>query len=333
MDIYLTKWVILANLDTRPALCWNEIVLWLGSLWLVAPLVLRSLKFYVSFVCFGNLRAMSELIGSDHESFKQFTIELIAWRVNTPKQVKTNKTAIKQTPVSVVTEAPSIDAMFQISSLGYFIAPTKCDSDVKSISIDDACGYIVSKLEAGQSANRQAILFSAWVFKNKTIEEGKAFAETLKSRWSGSTIDNLLSISRALPAFEKSGLDISQVRDIYGLRECSKLLKGEETSKEAVKLLNSGESPRKVKSALDPKKEEKKEEPKDESESLESKKGLFEAQIITAVERFAIVADNEERLRLTRQIVSKMSLGNYILGHLDAIQAVHDLKSKSKAIK
>jgi hypothetical protein len=238
--------------------------------------------------------------------------------------MKANKA--KSASVAIVTEAPSIDSMFRRNTLGYLMS----DNSKTVVSIDDACGYIVTKLEAGQSANRQAILFSAWIFKNKTAEEGKTFAEKLKERWSGSTIDNLLSISRALPTFEKSGLDITQVRDIYGLRECSKLLKGEDTSAKAVALLNKGESPRNVKEKLSPKaeREEKQEEKQEESGSLENKAAIQEAIILTAIERYAILADNESRLKLTRQIVSKMSLGNYILGHTDAIKAIQDLKAK-----
>ena len=95
-------------------------------------------------------------------------------------------------------------------------------------------------------------------------------------------------------------------------------------------MLNAGESPRKVKATLAPKaKVEEKLEEKVEPVSIENKIGIFEAQIITAVDRFAILADNETRLRLTRQIVSKMQLGNVILGHIDAIKAIHELKGKA----
>jgi len=242
--------------------------------------------------------------------------------------MKANK--VKQAvKLTVVNEPSNIDSMFQTSSLGYLIAPTSKHIDASKITIDDGIGYIVTKLEAGQSANRQAILFAAWVFKTKTIEEGKSFSERLKERWSGSTIDNLLSISRTLPALEKNGLDISMVKDVYGLRECSKLIKDEKTSSEAIKLLNAGESPRKVKATLAPKQaSEPKQEAPVESESLENKAAIQEAIILTAIERYAILADNESRLKLTRQIVSKMSLGNYILGHTDAIKAIQDLKAK-----
>jgi hypothetical protein len=239
-------------------------------------------------------------------------------------KTKTAKTATT-TPVSIVREAGNIESMFKRNSLGYLTS----DKASNDISVEDGIGYIVTKLEAGQSANRQAILFAAWIFKTKTIEEGKTFAEKLKERWAGSTVDNLLSISRALPTFEKSGLDITQVRDIYGLRECSKLLKGEDTSKQAVALLNKGESPRNVKEKLNPKQErEEREESPMESESLADKEGIAATLVLTYVERFAILADSEARLKLARQIISKLALGNFILASTDAHQAIQTLKAK-----
>jgi hypothetical protein len=240
-------------------------------------------------------------------------------------KTKTAKTASLN--VKVVREVGNIESMFQRNSLGYMESGKNAVID---ISLADSVGYVVSKLESGQSAIRDAILFSGWVFKNKPEEEGKAFADMLKDRWTGSTVPNLISISKSLSLFETKGLSIANVRDLYGLRECSKLLKGEDTSKQAVALLNKGESPRNVKEKLQPKaeREEKQEEKQEESESLENKAAIQEAIILTAIERYAILADNESRLKLTRQIVSKMSLGNYILGHTDAIKAIQDLKAK-----
>jgi len=237
----------------------------------------------------------------------------------------TTTKVVKSASVAIVREAGSIEAMFKRNALGY-MESGKASAD---ISVEDSVGYVVSKLESGQSAIRDAILFSGWVFKNKPEEEGKAFADMLKDRWSGSTVPNLISISKSLSLFETKGLSIANVRDLYGLRECSKLLKGEDTSAKAVALLNKGESPRNVKEKLNPKAErEEREESPVESESLENKAAIQEAIILTAIERYAILADNESRLKLTRQIVSKMSLGNYILGHTDAIKAIQDLKAK-----
>jgi len=239
-------------------------------------------------------------------------------------KTKTVKQAVK---LAVVNEPANIDQMFKRNALGYLTANPSFKGE--EVAIEDSVGYVVSKLESGQSAIRDAILFSGWVFKNKPEEEGKAFADMLKDRWSGSTLPNMISISKQLAKFESKGLSIANVRDLYGLRECSKLLKGDDTSKQAVALLNEGESPRKVKEKLSPKQEsEPKQESPVESESLENKAAIQEQIILTAIERYAILADNEARLRLTRQIVSKMSLGNYILGHTDAIKAIHDLKAK-----
>jgi hypothetical protein len=242
-------------------------------------------------------------------------------------KTKTAKSVVAEvvSNLKIVRESVSIDSMFKRNALGY-MESGKASND---ISVEDSVCYVVSKLESGQSAVREAILFSGWLFKTKPEEDGKAFADKLKERWSGSTIPNLISISKSLSLFESKGLSIANVRDLYGLRECSKLLKGDETSKQAVALLNKGESPRNVKEKLSPKIErEEREESPVESESLENKAAIQESIILTAIERYAILADNESRLKLTRQIVSKMSLGNYILGHTDAIKAIHDLKAK-----
>ena len=146
--------------------------------------------------------------------------------------------------VSVVREPLAIDQMFKRNSLGYLTNDSKSD-----ISLEDAVGYVITKLDAGQSAIRDAILFSAWVFKNKPEEQSKAYAEQLKARWSGSTIPNLISISKALPFFEEKGLSIDKVKDLYALREVSKLLKADDNHK-AIALLNEGMSPRALKKEL-----------------------------------------------------------------------------------
>lgn len=227
--------------------------------------------------------------------------------------------------LKIVREAGNIESMFKRNSLGY-LESGKASNE---ISVEDSVGYVVSKLESGQSAVREAILFSGWLFKTKPEAESKAFAEKLKERWSGSTIPNLISISRSLETFESKGLSIANVRDLYGLREVSKLLKGEDTSAKAVALLNKGESPRNVKEKLNPKQErEEREESPVESESLADKEGIASTLVLTYVERFAILADSEARLKLARQIISKLALGNYILASTDAHQAIQTLKAK-----
>ena len=227
--------------------------------------------------------------------------------------------------LKIVREAVSIESMFKRNSLGY-LESGKASND---ISVEDSVGYVVSKLESGQSAVREAILFSGWLFKTRPEEESKAFADKLKDKWSGSTIPNLISISKSLGLFESKGLSIANVRDLYGLRECSKLLKGDETSKQAVALLNKGESPRNVKTKLSPKAErEEREESPVESDSLADKEGIAATLVLTYVERFAILADSEARLKLARQIISKLALGNYILASTDAHKAIQEIKAK-----
>jgi glycine cleavage system H lipoate-binding protein len=239
-------------------------------------------------------------------------------------KAKTAKTATAAV-VSIVREAGNIESMFKPNSLGY-LESGKASND---ISVEDSVGYVVSKLESGQSAVREAILFSGWLFKTKPEEDGKAFADKLKERWTGSTVPNLISISKSLGLFESKGLSIANVRDLYGLRECSKLLKGDETSKQAVALLNKGESPRNVKEKLNPKAErEEREESPAESESLADKEGIASTLVLTYVERFAILADSETRLKLARQIISKLALGNYILASTDAHKAIQEIKAK-----
>jgi len=243
--------------------------------------------------------------------------------------------AVKQAvKLAVVNEPSNIDQMFKRNSLGYLQANPAYKGT--ELAIEDCAGYVISKLEAGQSAMREAILFSGWIFSNRPEEESKAFALDLKDKWKGSTVANLISISRSLKTFEAKGLSIDMVRDLYGLREVSKLIKDEETSEDAVKLLNSGESPRKVKAELthdgkgdDSKGDDSKGDDSTESESLENKEALLETLILRSIERYTIIADHDSRLRLTRQIVSKMALGNYILGHTDAIKAIHELKAKA----
>jgi len=227
-------------------------------------------------------------------------------------------TAVK---LSVVNEPSNIDQIFTRNALGY-LASNKAGA----LSVEDSVGYVVSKLESGQSAIRDAILLCGYIFKTRTADVSKKFEESLKSRWSGSTLPNMISISKSLPLFESKGLSIANVRDLYGLRECSKLLKGDESSKQAVALLNKGESPRNVKEKLSPKAE--REESPVESESLADQEGIASTLVLTYVERFAILADSEARLKLARQIISKLSLGNYILATTDAHQAIQTLKAK-----
>jgi hypothetical protein len=238
------------------------------------------------------------------------------------------KTANKKTAtatVAIVREPVAIEQMFKRNSLGYLESGKSND-----ISLDDAVGYVVSKLDAGQSAIRDAILFSAWVFKNKPEEQSKAYAEQLKARWSGSTIPNLISISKALPSFEEKGLSIDKVKDLYALREVSKLLKGDETSGKAVALLNEGKSPRAVKDAIQPKAEREEREETTESKPVNfaDEADKLETLLLSYTDKYSKIGESEARLKIARQIIAKLNLGGYILMHTEAAAAVQTLKAK-----
>ena len=232
-------------------------------------------------------------------------------------KTKTLKTA-------VVSEIGSIDSLFKRNSLGYLESAKKVE-----ISMDDAVGYVVTKLDAGQSAMREAILFTGWVLKNKPEEQSKAFADELKTRWTGSTIPNLVSIAKALPSFEEKGLAVDKVRDLYGLREVSKLIK--DGNQDAVALLNNGESPRAVKNKLSTPIVTLNTTPTPDAVdpiNLVNETEKFAALLLGYADKFAKLAESEDRLKIARQLVAKLNLGGYILLHTDAAKAVETLKAK-----
>jgi len=231
-------------------------------------------------------------------------------------KTKTLKTA-------VVREIGSIESLFKRNSLGYLESAKKVE-----ISMADAVGYVVTKLDAGQSAMREAILFTGWVFKNKPEEQSKAFSDELKTRWTGSTIPNLVSIAKALPSFEEKGLAVDKVRDLYGLREVSKLIK--DGNKDAVALLNNGESPRAVKNKLTSPTKGESEPKSEESEPINivNETEKLAALLLGYADKFAKLAENEDRLKMARQLVAKLNLGGYMLLHTEAAKAVETLKAK-----
>ena len=230
----------------------------------------------------------------------------------------------KSIKTAVVTESPAIESLFKRNSLGYLEVTRKA-----VVSMDDAVGYVVNKLENGQSAVRDAILFAGWIFKNQPEAESKAFGESLKERWNGSTIPNLLSIAKALPSFEEKGLSVDKVRDLYGLREVSKLLKGDE-SKEAIALLNKGESPRAVKEKLSPKREsvqsDASEEKEEEAVNFKEESDKLESLLLSYADKLSSVAEHEQRLKVARHVIAKLKLGAYVLLHAEAASAVKKLK-------
>jgi len=237
----------------------------------------------------------------------------------------TKQKAAKSVNLSVVREPIVIDQMFKRNSLGYLESSKAAD-----ISVEDAVCYVVTKLDAGQSAMRDAILFAGWLFKSKPEAESKAFGEQLKARWSGSTPVNLLSIAKALPSFEDKGLAVEKVRDLYGLREVSKLLK--DGNEKAFALLNKGESPRAVKKACDTKPTVQSNTSEEKTDShpinISDEVGKLESLLLSYTDKLAKLAEHENRLKIGRQVIAKLNLVGYLLMHADAAAAVQTLKAK-----
>jgi hypothetical protein len=239
--------------------------------------------------------------------------------------MKTVNKAVK-TAVTVVREPVAIDQMFKRNSLGYL--ETNCKEADQIVTTEDAVGYVVHKLEAGQSAMREAILLCGWVFKTKTAEQAKAFEESLKSRWSGSTLPNLVSIAKQLGKFESEGLDLNKVKDLYGVRDCAKLLKSEEHGKKAIALLNEGKAPRAVQKELKPKDETPVAPVAPVAINVADEADKLETLILSYADRYSKVGEHEARLKLTKQFIAKMNLGGYTFLPTEAAKAVETLKAK-----
>ena len=239
-----------------------------------------------------------------------------------------NKAANKKTALtlSVVREPSSIDQMFKRNALGYLES-----SKAGDISVEDSVGYVVHKLEGSQSATREAILLCGFIFKTKTAEDSKKFEDSLKSRWNGSTLPNLVSIAKQLGKFEADGLDLNKVKDLYGVRDCAKLLKSEEHGKAAIALLNEGKAPRAVQKEL---------KPKDKTPdatvapvapapvNITDQADNMEVILLSMAERYSKIGEHEARLKLTRQFIAKMNLGAYTFMPTEAAKAVEALKAR-----
>jgi hypothetical protein len=239
--------------------------------------------------------------------------------------MKTVNKAVK-TAVTIVREPSAIDSMFKRNSLGYL--ETNCKEADQIVTTEDAVGYVVHKLESGQSAIREAILLCGWVFKTKTAEQAKAFEESLKSRWNGSTLPNLVSIAKQLGKFEAEGLDLNKVKDLYGVRDCAKLLKSEEHGKKAIAMLNEGKAPRAVQKELKPKDETPATPATPVVVNVTEQADNMEVILLSMADRYCKIAEHEARLKLTKQFIAKMAIGNYTFLPTDAAKAVQELKAK-----
>jgi hypothetical protein len=251
---------------------------------------------------------------------------ICVWLANKPKDKKMSiktKAATKAATVTVVREPVAIDQMFKRNSLGYLES-----SKAGEISVEDSVGYVIHKLEAGQSAMREAILLCGWVFKTKTAEQAKAFEDSLKARWNGSTLPNLVSIAKQLGKFESEGLDLNKVKDLYGVRDCAKLLKSEEHGKQAIAMLNEGKAPRAVQKELKPKEKASVATVAPVVVNVTEQADNMEVILLSMADRYCKIAEHEARLKLTKQFIAKMAIGNYTFLPTDAAKAVQELKAK-----
>lgn len=227
------------------------------------------------------------------------------------RDMKVKEQKSKAVKVEVVREAVSIDALLKTTEAGYIHA----DAKIQDVPTADLVRYAVTKLEAGQSALRLAVLFTGAVFKTCTSEKAGLYADGLTTSW-GSMSKDILSIGRALPQLESTGLALANVRDLYGLREVRKILLGDDKAqtKKAVALLNEGKAPRKVREAVigSPKADP---EPKAETapEPAVDKSAIAETQLLVAAERVAASIDHDERVKLALQVVAKLKLAGYAL--------------------
>lgn len=224
-----------------------------------------------------------------------------------------NAVAVKTAKVEVVREAVSIDALLTQTRSGYIHA----DKKLNDIPTADLVSYAVEKLTAGQSALRQACLFTGAIYKTCTEEKAKLYADGLQVSWGGMSKD-ILSIGKALPALESTGLALANVKDLYGLREVRKILLGDDkaqTSK-AVALLNEGKAPRKVREAVlgSSPKGEKEPAPREEpAEKIEDSALVLETQFVRLAERVALMIDHDDRVKVAMQVFAKLKLAGYAM--------------------
>jgi hypothetical protein len=71
--------------------------------------------------------------------------EMLSVWLSDTRKVKNMKTKTKNAPVAIVREPVAIDQMFKRNSLGYLESSKAAD-----ISLDDAVGYVVTKLDRSE---------------------------------------------------------------------------------------------------------------------------------------------------------------------------------------
>lgn len=229
------------------------------------------------------------------------------------KTKEKNTVSVKTAKVEIVRETGSIETLLTQTKAGYIHA----DKKLNDIPTADLVGYAVEKLTAGQSALRQACLFTGAIYKTCTEEKAKLYADGLSVAWGGMSKD-ILSIGKALPALEATGLALANVKDLYGLREVRKILLGDDKSQasKAVALLNEGKAPRKVREAVlgSPVKGEKEPATREEpAEKIEDSALVIETQFVRLAERVALMIDHDDRVKVAMQVFAKLKLAGYAM--------------------
>jgi hypothetical protein len=231
------------------------------------------------------------------------------------------KTKTKNAKLEIVRDAASIDALLTRNDRGYLNANAK----LADVPTADLVTYAVTKLEAGQSALRDAVLFAGAVFKTCTEEKAKLFADGLTVTFGGMSKD-ILSIGRALPQFEARGLSLSNVRDLYGLRDIRKLALGEDkaVADKAIALLNAGKPARVARkeimdaqapavSIIGAESKAKQAAPQPEPANPEEKAEVIRRLFTGYAEKVQELFDHDERVKIAQQAVAKLKLAGWSL--------------------
>lgn len=256
--------------------------------------------------------------GTKHET-RIVTINIVSECVALDYQEMKTKT--KNAKLEIVRDAASIDALLTRNDRGYLNANAK----LADVPTADLVTYAVTKLEAGQSALRDAVLFAGAVFKTCTEEKAKLFADGLTVTFGGMSKD-ILSIGRALPQFEARGLSLSNVRDLYGLRDIRKLALGEDkaVADKAIALLNAGKPARvarkEIMDAQSPavgiigaESKAKHEAPQPEPANPEEQAEVIRRLFTGYAERVQALFDHDERVKIAQQAVAKLKLAGWSL--------------------
>lgn len=149
--------------------------------------------------------------------------------------------------LEVVPTPQDLDSLFgNRNSLGY----VQANASIADLSVSDVGSWIETKIDSSRAALSTAVLAFSAYSRVATAENVEKLAERISaSRTCGKDI---VSLGKAMSSFEERGLNIANVRDIYGLRDVRSLALGNnaEASALAITELNAGKSPRAVKNQV-----------------------------------------------------------------------------------